>query len=193
MALYEHISHEEYLLFTLRTSVPSSLSASTDVDGMQWTSQTKPVQARKKLCAPQACPHKRAQCGAHSLLPTTAHFQFRCGQGPPGTQGVIAMTIPTPVASEVAVPPHTWDLYQVSSFCFHFVMVPSGKLTSVLTVLPQSQNSTFYFSLIYTVIFPQNVFSSSYHHGSNQLVLWVALPGKSADHASALWISFLLL
>lgn len=137
---------------------------------------------------------KHTQWGAHSLLPTVLLISNSdVPVGPPGTQGVIAMALPMPVAHEASVAPRSWDLNQVSSSCFHFVMVPSAQLTSVLTPLPQSWNGTFYVSLIHTVIFPQNVFSAFCHCSSNHLVLWGALLGKSADHASTVWIRLLLL
>lgn len=137
---------------------------------------------------------KHMQWCIPSLLPTVLLISnWDVAVGPPGTPGVIAMTIPTPVACEVGVSPRIQDLYQVSSSCFHFVMVPSVQFTSELTLLPQSRKGTFYFSLIRTLTFPQNIFSPFYHHSSHQLVLCRALLGKSADHASTLWISLLLL
>jgi len=70
-------------------------------------------------------------------------------------------------------------------------MVTAHNLLPVLTPPPQSWNGTFHFSLMCTVIFPQNVFSQFYHRGSNQLMLWGALLGKSADRASVLCIILL--
>lgn len=72
---------------------------------------------------------KHTQRGAHSLLPTVLLISNSdVAVGPPGTQGVIAMTLPVPVAHEASVAPLSWDLYQVSSSCFHSVMVPSAQL-----------------------------------------------------------------
>lgn len=113
--------------------------------------------------------------------------------GHPWTQGVIAMSPPTAVACEVGAPSHSRSLYHLFSSCFHLVLVLQAQLTSVLTPLPQSQKGTFYLSLMCAVIFPQNIFSLIYHHSSNQLVLQEALLGKSADDASVLWVSLLLL
>lgn len=146
---------------------------------MQWTLLTKPLQAGEKAMRFPSVVIKHTQWGAYSLLPTVLLISNSdVAVGPPGTQGVIAMTLPMPVAHEASVAPCSWDLYQVSSSCFHFVMVLSAQLTSVLTPLPQSWKVAFYVSLVCTVIFPQNVFSAFCHCSSNHLVLWGALLGN---------------
>lgn len=124
--------------------------------------------------------------------PCIVHFWFSCGCWTTKIQGVIAMTIPVPVAHKVRpkiVPGSVSSVF----FLFPFCDGTQWAATPVLAPLPQSWSSTFYFFLVHTVISPQNVLSPFYCCSSSQLILLRTFLGKSADHASMLWISLLSL
>lgn len=177
---------------TPHTLAPGCVSASTAVDGRQWAPLPKPAQAEEEaMCPPHAHEAHMMRCtqpAPHSIV----HFWFSCGCWTTRIQGVIAMTIPMPVALEVR-PKIGPGSVPGALMLFPFCDGTQWAATPVLAPLPPSWSGTFYFFLIHTVILPQNVLSPFYCCSSSQFMLLRAFLGKSADHASTLWISLLSL
>lgn len=124
---------------------------------------------------------------------STAHFQFRCvcwtTRDPrsncndyPNTSGLRGWCIPSYLGSV----PGVLFLLPFCDGTQCAVYIRANPTT------PELERHLLFLFDTYAY-FLTKYFSPFYHHSSHQLVLCRALLGKSADHASTLWISLLLL
>jgi len=110
MALPKQFVQEEYFLLRAHSSHTSSWLRiclySCSLNATDTSQQTRASWAKSCVRPPSLL----LLC-THSLFPTVLLIHnLDVAAGPPGTQGVIAMTMPTPAACEVSAPPCTRDL-----------------------------------------------------------------------------------
>lgn len=135
--------------------------------------------SRGKSCVPLRVLINCTQWGTCCLLGTTLLISnVDVPVGPPGMQ-----TLSHHQRAGMSAHTFTRSVWRGVPPLFHSVMVTLCPNTTAPCHLP----------FLFSAHREQPVFPTFHHHGSNQLMLWGALLGWSADHASALRISLLSL